>query len=67
MAGKYDALTEHLKANKRSEIVMTFAQIEQVIGSPLPPFAHETRFWANTASLAILSAKPLRRQITSRF
>ncbi|GLV24490.1 DUF7662 domain-containing protein [Sphingobium sp. TomTYG45] len=51
MAGKYDGLTEHLKANKLSEIVMTFAQIEEVIGSPLPAYAHRPQFWSNTVKL----------------
>lgn len=48
MAGKYDALTAHLRENKLSEIVMTFSQIEKVIGSSLPKSAHTPQFWANT-------------------
>lgn len=52
MSGKYKALTAHLEANKLSELIMTFGQIEEVIGSPLPPFASQRRFWANTESLS---------------
>jgi hypothetical protein len=67
MVRKYDALTPHLKANNLSEIEMTFAQIEEVIGSPLPNHASRPQFWANTVSLLIRSAKPSLLPITKLF
>jgi hypothetical protein len=48
MAGKYVALTTRLEANGFAEFEMTFAQIEAVIGSPLPKSANTPQFWANT-------------------
>lgn len=51
MAGKYEALTPHLKESKLSEFEMTFSDIEQIIGSPLPKYAHERQFWVNTIKL----------------
>ncbi len=34
--GKYSALGDYLRAQTRSEVPMTFAQIERVIGAKLP-------------------------------
>jgi len=35
--GKYELLTEFLRKQVGNEIEMTFAEIERVIGSKLPP------------------------------
>ncbi|MGX7742952.1 DUF7662 domain-containing protein [Rhodopseudomonas parapalustris] len=43
--GKYEPLTEFLKQQTRSEVRMSFAQIERVIGSKLPPVAQRHRAW----------------------
>lgn len=51
MARKYDSLQPHLEANKLAEFEMTFAQIEQVIGAPLPKSANDPQFWANTTTV----------------
>lgn len=61
MAGKYEALTEHLKTHRFSEFDMTFAQIEQIIGAALPKSAHTPQFWANTTDLT----QPQRRAIAA--
>lgn len=43
--GKYEPLTEFLKKQPGSEVRMSFAQIERVIGSKLPPVAQRHRAW----------------------
>jgi hypothetical protein len=43
--GKYEPLTEFLRKQAGNEVEMTFAQIERVIGSKLPPKAQEHRAW----------------------
>jgi hypothetical protein len=43
--GKYEPLTEFLKRQAGSEVRMSFAQIERVIGSKLPPVAQRHRAW----------------------
>ncbi|MFC0243335.1 DUF7662 domain-containing protein [Rhodopseudomonas telluris] len=43
--GKYEPLTEFLKQQTGSEVRMSFAQIERVIGSKLPPVAQRHRAW----------------------
>ena len=48
MSLKYFALTAHLEANGLSEFEITFAQIEAIIGAPLPKSANTPQFWSNT-------------------
>lgn len=43
--GKYEPLTEFLKMQLGSEVRMSFAQIERVIGTKLPPVAQRHRAW----------------------
>lgn len=48
MASKYDALAEHLRRQSGSRHTMSFDQMAQLIGTPLPPSAHAHRaWWAN--------------------
>lgn len=50
MALKYEPLTDFLRAMKSTEntLTLTFKQIEQLIGAPLPTSAYEHRpWWAN--------------------
>ena len=48
--GKYEPLSTHLQADSASEWSATFAQIEQVLGFPLPPSARKHReWWSNQA------------------
>src|ERR1700674_60347 len=53
--GKYSALGDYLRAQTRSEVPMTFAQIERVIGAKLPK-SHEYRaWWSNNASNSVMT------------
>jgi hypothetical protein len=47
MAGKYKPLEEYLSELPGStrEITLAFEQIEQILGSRLPPSAYEDRRW----------------------
>lgn len=44
---KYDALRNYLRKQTLGEIVLTFAQIESVIGTQLPPSASRPQWWEN--------------------
>ncbi len=51
--GKYSKLGDHLDRQTASPITMTFSQIEDVLGFPLPQSAYDHRpWWANGASQA---------------
>ena len=48
--GKYEPLATHLASASASEWSATFAQVEQVLGFPLPPSARKHReWWSNQA------------------
>ena len=47
MASKYDALGTYLRGQYGTEIPMTFAEIEAVLGFPLPPSARFRAWWSN--------------------
>ena len=48
---KYDPLNRHLRTQRLAEVPMTFSQIEQLIGTKLPPSAYRHRpWWANESS-----------------
>jgi hypothetical protein len=54
--GKYEPLTEFLKKQPGSEVRMSFAQIERVIGSKLPPVAQRHRaWWSNSATNNVMT------------
>jgi hypothetical protein len=45
---KYAPLTKHLQAQSADRVPMTFAELEQVLGFPLPPSSRKHRaWWAN--------------------
>ena len=46
---KYQLLADYLAVQDRDEITLTLAEIEQIVGIPLPPLASTRRFWANSA------------------
>lgn len=47
---KYESLTNHLARIGSPELVMTFAQLEEILGAPLPASARTHRpWWANSA------------------
>jgi hypothetical protein len=43
---KYDALRDHLRKQTLGELILTFADIERLVG-PLPPSADRPQWWAN--------------------
>src|SRR5262245_58261427 len=43
--GKYEALGRFLTRQRTDEIPMTFADVERVTGTKLPPSAHKHRPW----------------------
>jgi len=50
---KYDPLRRHLAGlpPEVAEVTLTFAEIEAVLGAPLPASARLGSFWANAPSL----------------
>lgn len=54
--GKYGRLNEHLARQERSDVPMSFAEIEHVIGAPLPPSARKHRpWWSNNPSNSVIT------------
>lgn len=54
--GKYDPLRAYLAGEASAEIPMTFAQIEAVIGAPLPPAARRHRaWWSNNPDNSVIT------------
>lgn len=50
MDSKYTPLESHLRDSGRAHVPMTFRQIEEVLGAPLPPAARSHRaLWSNNA------------------
>ena len=48
---KYAPLESHLRESRQMQVSMTFEEIEQVIGAPLPPAARRHRaLWSNNPS-----------------
>lgn len=56
---KYDPLRRFLKRSARSEVKMTFADVERVIGGMLPKSAQRPQWWANETD-------PLSRHVQSK-
>lgn len=51
---KYIGLTRYLRNDKRPRIILTFEEIEKIIGFKLPESAYiHQPFWANTSSHSI--------------
>ena len=46
----YDLLRDYLKKQKLSEFVLSFEQIEEIIGAPLPRAAHRASWWETLRS-----------------
>jgi hypothetical protein len=44
---EYDPLRDRLVKERLREIVLTFAEIESIIGLRLPPSAQHPQWWAN--------------------
>lgn len=48
---KYERLNDHLRHQTASEVPMTFAEIEALIGAALPPSARKHRpWWSNNSA-----------------
>lgn len=53
---KYDLLGQYLKAQRGSEVPMTFGEIERVVGTKLPPSAYRHRpWWSNNATNSVMT------------
>ncbi|AWI61494.1 DUF7662 domain-containing protein [Sinorhizobium fredii] len=46
---KYEGLTLRLAKERLREIILTFREIESLIGAALPESARRPQFWANTS------------------
>lgn len=54
--GQYDPLRDHLAGKAAAEVPMTFAEIEKVIGRPLPASARRHRaWWSNNPSNSVIT------------
>jgi hypothetical protein len=54
--GKYEALGQFLRKQRAREIPMTFAEIERVTGTKLPPSAHKHRpWWSNNSRNSVMT------------
>ena len=42
---KYDSLRDYLKARREDEFVLSFDQIEDILGFALPRAAHRAEWW----------------------
>ncbi|MGD0190951.1 MAG: hypothetical protein ABSD74_09445 [Rhizomicrobium sp.] len=53
---KYDALGQFLRAQTISEVPMTFGEIQRIVGTSLPPSAHNYRpWWSNNPSNSVMT------------
>jgi hypothetical protein len=53
---KYESLGQFLKSRREERVPMTFAEIERVTGTPLPPSAHKHRpWWSNNGANSALT------------
>ena len=53
---KYSALEEALKKHREDQVVMTFSEIERIIGSKLPESAFKHRaWWSNNPSNSVIT------------
>jgi hypothetical protein len=48
--GNYDALRDYLKRQHPADFVLSFAQIEEITGSPLPRAAQRASWWDSLRS-----------------
>lgn len=53
---KYESLSQFLKSRREERVPMTFAEIERVTGTQLPPSAHKHRpWWSNNGANSALT------------
>src|SRR5882724_4040700 len=53
--GKYGALADYLRAQKRDEVPMTFEQIERLIGAKLPASHLYRAWWSNNSFNSVMT------------
>jgi hypothetical protein len=54
--GKYEPLQTHLAGRGADFVSMSFAEIESIIGAPLPPSARKHRaWWSNNPSNSVIT------------
>jgi len=53
--GKYDPLTRYLADRQTAEVPMTFAEIERVLGAPLPASKQYPAWWSNNPSNNVMT------------
>ena len=54
---KYERLTTYLAGLTADEVMLTFGEIEAIVGTALPPSARSAPFWANAADSLHRSAQ----------
>jgi hypothetical protein len=47
---KYDGLRDYLRAQRLRELTLSFREIEDLTGAPLPKSAERPQWWANQKS-----------------
>jgi hypothetical protein len=52
---KYSPLGDFLRAQTRSEVAMTFAQIEEIIGAKLPDSHRYRAWWSNNSFNSVMT------------
>jgi hypothetical protein len=52
---KYSPLQAYLRAQRRDEVPMTFAQIERIIGQKLPPSHRYRAWWSNNSFNSVMT------------
>lgn len=50
LVNDYDALRDYLMRQKQEEFVLSFEQIEEIIGAALPRAAHRASWWDSLRS-----------------
>jgi hypothetical protein len=53
--GKYSPLGDFLRAQRRNEVPMTFAQIERLIGGSLPQSHQYRSWWSNNSFNSVMT------------
>lgn len=53
--GKYDPLARFLADRRTTEVPMSFKEIEQVLGAPLPPSKRYPAWWSNNPSNNVMT------------
>jgi len=54
--GKYEPLSDFLRKQRTDQIVLTFGEIERIVGFKLPPSAKKYRaWWSNSPSNSVMT------------